>query len=412
MAFKKPKGTVDFYPEDKSLQKFIFNIIRQKAINYNFNEIESPAFEELNLLSKKEGEEIQSQIFTLNKRGNESFGLRFDLTVPAARMFIEQQKALPKPQKWFMLSRMWRYEQPQAGRLREFYQASFEVFGSSKPESDAEVLSLAIDILTSLKLTSKDFKININNRKLLEGLLLDIVDKKQIPEVIRIIDKKSKITQEEFDKELNNINIDPKAINSILNSNLKDLKPNNDLAKQGLEELNAILKLLKSKKEYLNVDLSTARGLAYYTGTVFEIFDSKAKYRALAGGGRYDKLVEMFDGQPTPATGFAIGYATLSLLLKDKKLLPEIDLGPDYYIAILNQDVKEDALKIVEKLRENNIVELDLMQRNLGNQFKYANAIGAKKVIVIGPDELKSKKVKVKDMKSGKEEEIKINDLT
>jgi len=411
MAYQKPKGTLDFYPDEKSVQKFIFNIIRQKAINYNFKEIETPAFENNSLLTKKEGEEITSQIFTLTKRGDESFGLRFDLTVPSARMFIEKQKAIPKPVKWFMLSRMWRYEQPQAGRLREFYQASFEVFGSNKPESDAEVLSLAIDILTSLKLTKKDFVININNRKLLEGLLLDIVDKKQIPEVIRIIDKKSKISQEAFDEEIKKLNTDPKAINKILNSDLKDIKPNNKLAEDGLNELNSILTLLKNKKDYLKVDLSTARGLAYYTGTVFEIFDSKLKYRALAGGGRYDNLVELFDGQPTPATGFAMGYATLSLLLKDKKLLPVIDLGPDYYIAILNQEVKEDALKIVEKLRKNNIVETDLMQRNLGNQFKYANSIGAKKVIVIGPDEIKSGKVKVKDMKTGKEEEKDINKL-
>ena len=411
MAFKKPKGTLDFYPGEKALQRYIFDLIRSKAINYNFKEIESPAFEELNLLSKKEGEEIKSQIFTLDKRGNESFGLRFDLTVPTARMFIEKQKALPKPQKWFMLSRMWRYEQPQAGRLREFYQASFEVFGSNKPEADAEVLNLAIDVLTSLKLTSKDFQININNRKLLEGLLLDIVDKKQIPEVIRIIDKKSKITNEAFDEELKKLNVDSKEINKILNSDLKDIKPNNELAKDGLKELNSILDLLKSKKEYLNVDLSTARGLAYYTGTVFEIFDKKGKYRALAGGGRYDKLIEMFDGQSTPATGFAIGYATLSLLLKDKKLLPEINLGPDYYIAILNDEVKEDALKIVSKLREKNIVEVDLMQRNLGNQFKYADKISAKKVIVIGPDEIKSGIVKDKDMISGNEEEKNIKDI-
>src|SRR3989338_7334977 len=198
MAVQKPKGTVDFYPEELAVRSKLFDLLRQQALRYNFKEIESPAFENLSFLTKKEGEEIVGQIFSLEKRGDEQFGLRFDLTVPAARMFIEKQKSLPKPVKWFYLSRMWRYEQPQAGRLREFYQMSCEIFGSSKPEADAELLNLIIDCLASLGLTKNDFFIKINNRKLLEGLLLDIVDKNQTPGVIRIIDKRAKISQAEF----------------------------------------------------------------------------------------------------------------------------------------------------------------------------------------------------------------------
>jgi len=414
---QKPTGTVDFFPEEMAIRKDIFRKFMKTAESYNFKQIETPAFENLSLLTKKEGEEIKQQIFTLEKKGDEEFGLRFDVTVPTARMFIEKQKSLPKPVKWFYLTRMWRYERPQKGRLREFYQYGTELFGSSKPEADAEVISLLIDSFLSVGLSPKDFFVKINNRKLLEGLLKEFIEEGNVFEITGIIDKKSKITEEEFDNELKKIKVDEEKINKIKNiiniSDLKQLKKLklNDLAKEGLEELSNILKLLKTKKEFLKIDLSTARGLAYYTGTVFEAYDKDEKYRALAGGGRYDKMIEMFKGEPTPATGFGLGYATLTLLLKERNLLPKIGLGPDYFIAIVNDDVKENAIGIANKLRKKCKVEIDLMQRNLGNQFKYANTINTKKVIAIGPDEIKQGKVKVKDMKTGKEESVDIDKI-
>ncbi len=407
MAYKKPKGTQDFFPEDFQKMDRVFQILRQQAINYNFKQIESPAFENLSLLTKKEGDEIKSQIFTLDKRGDERFGLRFDLTVPAARMFIEKQKELPKPVKWFYLSRMWRYEKPQSGRLREFYQFSCEIFGSSQPEADAEIISLAIGCLKSLNLEEKDFIVKINNRKLLEGLLVEIAEKSKIPDLIRLIDKKAKMPESEFDEEIKELGVDPEGLKKVLKT--RDFSSLNKLAQEGYDELKSILAIIQD--ESVTIDLSTARGLAYYTGTVFEIFDSRQKFRSIAGGGRYDKMIEMLNGQPTPATGFAIGFATLSLLLKEKGRFPATDLGPDYYIAVVDNTVKNRAIALAKRLRKNSVVELDLMQRNLGNQFKYADKINAKKVIVVGPEELKSNKVKVKDMKTGKEKSLDITRL-
>lgn len=414
---KKPTGTVDFFPEDMAIRKSIFRKFMAVAERYNYKQIETPAFESLALLTKKEGEEIKKQIFTLERKGDEKFGLRFDITVPAARMFIEKQKELARPVKWYYLTRMWRYERPQKGRLREFYQYGTELFGSNKPEADAEIISLLIDSFLALGLTSKDFFIKLNNRKLLEGLLKDFIEEKEVFEIIAIIDKKNKISEEEFNNELKKIKVNEENINKIkIIIEIKDLNKvrkycKNDLAKQGLGELQGILKLLRNKKEFLRIDLSTARGLAYYTGIVFEAYDINERYRALAGGGRYDKMIEMFNGEKTPATGFGIGYATLSLLLKQKNLLPKIDLAPDYFIAIVNDEVKEKAIEIADKLREKYRVEIDLMSRNLGNQFKYANKINAKKVIIIGPDELKQNKVKIKDMETGKEELVDISEL-
>ena len=414
---QKPTGTIDFYPEDMAIRKAIFRKFMKTAENYNFKQIETPAFESLNLLTRKEGDEIKKQIFTLEKRGEEEFGLRFDITVPATRMFIEKQKELSMPVKWFYLTRMWRYERPQQGRLREFYQYGTELFGSSKPEADAEIISVLIDSFLALGLTKEDFFVKINNRKLLEGLLKDFIDKTKIFKVISIIDKKSKITDQQFKDELKKEGLkDEDIIKTKTIMEIKDIKEieqycNNELSKEGLEELNTILNLLKNKYEFLRIDLATARGLAYYTGIVFEAYDIDEKYRALAGGGRYDKMIEMFKGEPTPATGFGLGYATLSLLLKEKNLLPELNLSPDYFIVTIGDEVKEKAIEITNTLRKKFKVEIDLMGKNVGKQFKYANKLKAKKVIIIGPDELKQNQVKVKDMSTRNEETVNISDL-
>ena len=214
--FKGPPGTIDFYPEDMAVMKSIFRKFMEVADRYNFKQIETPAFESLDLLTRKEGEEIKNQIFVLEKKGDEEFGLRFDITVPAARMFIERQKQSSLPVKWYYLTRMWRYERPQQGRLREFYQYGTELFGSAKPEADAEIISLLIDSFVSLGLSFKDFFVKINNRKLLEGLLKDLVDSKKVFDVISIIDKKSKITDEEFVNELKKIKLNDDQFSTIL----------------------------------------------------------------------------------------------------------------------------------------------------------------------------------------------------
>ncbi|MEE9525929.1 MAG: histidine--tRNA ligase [Candidatus Woesearchaeota archaeon] len=410
--FQKPTGTTDFYAEDMGIRKKIFLKLRASAKKFGFNEIETPAFETLDLLTKKSGEEILGQIFTLEQKGDEKFGLRFDLTIPITRMFLEKQKELPKPVKWYGLSRMWRYERPQAGRLREFYQLSVELFGCDKADADAEVINLAVECLKSLGLTSQDFFVKINNRKLLQGLLLGVVKEDQLEAVVRIIDKVKKITDEEFEKSLKNLKINVSGIKKILRcktlEDIEKLKPNK-LAKEGLMELKSIMELLD--KKFIKFDISIARGLAYYTGTVFEIYDKEEKFRALAGGGRYDNLVELYGGSPTPATGFGMGYSTLSLLLKEKDLVPDAGLGPDYFVVIIGEEVKEEAIKIIKNLRKKYSVDYDLSGRNIKNQMNYADSVKAKKVIFVGAEEIESGMLSVKDMKTGKQDKVNIDIL-
>jgi histidyl-tRNA synthetase len=419
MTFEKVKGTADFYPEEKEVMNQIYLKLRETARRYSFQEVESPAIETIDLLTAKSGEDVKTQIFTLEKKGKEEFGLRFDLTVPQTRMFIGKQKEMSKPVKWFCFSRMYRYEQPQKGRMREFYQFNIEMFGSDKPEADAEILSLLIDLLKSVGLTEKDFFVKINNRLLLEGLLLDIVAKSKVDEVIRAIDKSSKITEAEFEKLLKDAGVvDEDQVKEIIKIKgpadevlpvIESMAKNED-AEKGYLQLKSVLDLVD--RRFIRVDLSTARGLAYYTGNVFECFDTEEKFRAIAGGGRYDNMVQLFGGEKTPATGFAIGYSVLSILLEEKGLLPKTDLGPDYYIAIVNSAVRQKALEIVRLLRtKNKVVDYDLAGRNLTNQFQYASGIKAKKVIIVGPKDLEQNLVTVRDMQTGQEVKVSVSEL-
>lgn len=416
MKFQTVKGMKDWFPEDRATFNWMATTFRQQAVKYGFLEVESPAIESLSLLSEKEGEEIKQQIFTFEKKGNEQLGLRFDLTVPMARMFIAKQKELPKPVKWFNIGRMWRYEAPQKGRLREFYQSGVEIFGSDKPEADAQIISLIIDSFQALGLTSKDFYVKINNRNLLQGIL-EGLGIGNISEVMTVIDKVAKISEEEFIAELEKLKLTQtqiKKLDSILKTKeLKQLKDLNELARQGQWELQSVFEALQDKQAFVRFDLTVARGLAYYTGTVFEVYDTDGKYRALAGGGRYDQMIQLFGSEPCAATGFGIGFATLGLLLEEKMLIPAPDVGVDYYIAPIKDDPKVMALAntIAVQLRKSYRVDVDLMRRSLQKQFDYANKIKAKKVIVVGENEVKTGVVTIKDLETGKEEKRKIKEL-
>ncbi|MEK6874275.1 MAG: histidine--tRNA ligase [Nanoarchaeota archaeon] len=411
MKFQRPKGTIDYYPREQAVKNNVFSVFRRVASLFNFSEVESPAFEEWSVLCEKEGDEIKQQVFTLEQRGNERFGLRFDLTVPLTRMFVQLQKELQKPVKWSYATNMWRYERPQHGRQREFYQMGVEVFGSSSVYADAEVIGVAIETLKELGLKRSDVVVLINNRKLMQGLLEDCVSKNQVGDVFHIIDKYDKVNTDEFGKMLAFLK-NPEQVLKLLE--IKDMKTlekikKNKLAQEGFNELKAVYDLLES--EFVQISLSTVRGLAYYTGTVFEIFDTKKKFRAVCGGGRYDQMVKVFGGDAVPATGMAIGYSTLLLLLEEKNLMPQIDVSPEFVIAPVDDSVKNDAWKLCVRLRRHHRVEMELAGRSLGKQLAFASGIGAKQVIVIGSRDFSKGLVTIRDMRTGKESVVKIGDL-
>ncbi|MEM4267550.1 MAG: histidine--tRNA ligase [Candidatus Woesearchaeota archaeon] len=408
--FSKVKGTLDYYPNEAYIKNKIFSVFKTTARAFNFQEIDVPCIESFELLAAKQGEEIKEQIFNLERKGSERLALRAEFTPSFARTFIEKHKELQKPVKWFTIGKVWRYERPQAGRQREFFQFNAEVYGSNNPEADAEVINLAIECLVSLGLRTNDFFVKINNRKLLTGLLMEIIKEKNeedLAKVLRVIDKKKKISEKMFEEELSFLRKEQiESIKSLFNIDIKILleKNLNKPSKEGLLELMEVLKY--TNKDFVRFDMSVVRGLAYYTGTVFEIFDSEEKFRSLCGGGRYDNLLAIYGCEKTPATGFGMGLSTLSMLLKDKGLIPEPEMSPDYYIAIISDAAREEAINIASILRKKRSVEIDIMRRNLSNQIKYAKSIKAKKMVVIGEDELKTKKIKIKDLATGEEKSM------
>lgn len=409
MTYQAVKGTRDFYPEQTGVRKRVFELLKKQACAYGFGEVESPALENMALLTAKSGDEIKEQIFVLEKRSTEQLGLRFDLTVPLARMFITKQKELPKPVKWFYLTRMWRYEAPQRGRLREFYQFGVELFGSADAKADAEIISLAIDSLAALGLTDKDVVIKLNSRELIEAFLKKI-KVTAIEEALRLIDKRAKMKPEEFVQAATFLTQEQQqALEEFFTADLAKAVSLAGVSSTPLQEVFEILEQ-RGKGTWVAFAPDIARGLGYYTGTVFECFDRGEKNRAILGGGRYDSMIEQFGGQPCPATGFAMGDVVLELFLKEKGLWKEDAYGVDYYVAAVHDAYAPKAAEIAQILRKRYTTDYDLMGRKLGKQLAYANAINARQVIIVG-DETKDGNVVVKNLVSGTEETVALASL-
>ncbi|MDP2750710.1 MAG: ATP phosphoribosyltransferase regulatory subunit, partial [Nanoarchaeota archaeon] len=292
-------------------------------------------------------------------------------------------------------------------------------FGSRRPEADAEVISLAIDALKSVGLKENDFVVFVNNRRMLQGTIKKMlgIGEEKVREVVHAVDKKDKMEEKEFNALLAEMRLSDEQIDKLKEIlEIDDLKRFSMLemdtdAKAAFAEFSQVVEALKLKKKYIKFNPCIVRGLDYYTDTVFEIFDKERKFRAICGGGRYDKMIESFGGIPCPATGFGMGYSTLTLLLQEKGLIPNLKEGPDFFIASVNDGVRAKSLEIANLLRKKNSVEIDLLGKNLRNQFDLANSIKAKKVVIVGPDELKENKVVLRDMIAGTEQTINIDKL-
>ncbi len=364
----------------------------------------------MDALTQKQGDEIKQQIFVLEKRGSEECGLRFEGTVSAVRMFVAKQRELKRPTKWFYIDKNWRYERPQKGRLREFYQFGVEVFGSERPEADAEIINLAVDSLLSNGLKYSDLKVLVNNRYLIQELLSFTGSK--YDQVLALIDKRKKIRTEEFEKELKNIEVDARKVTKIIDCrSVEDIEKlcTTEKAKKEFAIIKKVITLLP--RECSAIDLTIVRGLSYYTGIVFEIFDKNFKYRALAGGGRYDNSIENSGGEKCPATGFGMGFSTLTLLLEEKGLMPNSKQELDYYVIAVDDSTRDKAFEICEKLRKKASAEIELTGKSMGKQLEMANYFKARRMVFVGPEELKTNTVKIKDTKTGKEDRVKTNEL-
>ncbi len=405
------KGFRDFYPPEMAARRAVVDAVESTARRYGFREIATPAIERQRLYTDKSGDEIVDELYAFADRGGRDVALTPELTPTVARMVVERGQEFTKPIKWFSTRPFWRYEQVQQGRFREFYQTNVDVFGSTEPAADAEVLAFAADALVGLGLSADDFEFRVSHRDILGGLLdaFDAdVDRRA---AIRAVDKSAKVETAEYHALLADA-----GLSLAQAEQFDDLLATDDLDELvafggedvhgAVENLRAVLAAADEMGvgDYLDVSLRTARGLDYYTGVVFECFDATGEVgRAVFGGGRYDDLIESFGGPPTPAVGVAPGVmnSTLPLLLERAGVFPEEAVATDYYVLQVG-DTRPTAARIVRDLRaRGHVVETDLADRGFGAQLSYADAINAETVVVVGERDLANDQVTVKEMSSG-----------
>jgi len=427
------KGTRDFYPPQMAVRNFIIDGWKKVSIRNGFEEYDGPIFEYLKMFQIKSGDEIAEQLFSLKDRGGRELAIRPEITPTLARMVNQQINSLPKPIKWFSVPRLCRAERPQKGRFREFFQWNIDIIGEENVLADAEVIFCALDYLRDVGLTPEDIVVKISSRKLLAAVLKKIgIPEASLDSLYALLDKKSKLPLESFREMLSQQIPDmeiAKKVEAFMElkaiSGIKDIVEyqDSDEVDEAINELARLMHHLGQMgvSEYCKFDPGIVRGLAYYTGIVYEIYDKASELRAIGGGGRYDNLLRDFGGPDIPATGFGIGDCILTILLDEKGLLRPKKQKLDYFVACVPVITFEDKEGIVKSTAEDEAVKLTAKLRRLGvsadfsynftsltKQLKEASIRNAQKCIIIG-EEFKNSQLAVKDMITGKQELIELD---
>ena len=391
-------GFRDFVPKDCAARNYIFERWREVARRYGFVEYDGPLLEDLDLYKKKSGEEIVKQLYEFTDKGGRTVALRPEMTPTLARMIAATHREFKKPIKWFCLPQMFRYERPQRGRLREHYQFNADIIGEESLEADVELIALCVDILRAFGFTAADVVVRISDRQFwIDFLRARNVPEEQWQEMLQTIDKSEREPREKIGARLGPL---AEPVFEILDGGGKS------------EKLERLLSALNDRglAEYVKVDLGIVRGLAYYSGVVFEAFDRAGKLRALAGGGRYDNLIEQLsDGAVSlPALGFAMGDVVLAELIGEhptaKAKMEEAisaQQNLDIYVVIAKEERRADALAQIQALRDRGYrVDFPLTQAKVGKQFQTAEQLGARIAILFGDE---WPQVKLKDLRTGEQ---------
>ncbi len=422
MSTQPLPGFRDFYPAELAFRNYIFAAWRRVATGYGFEEFDGPPLEPLELYTAKSGEEIVGQLYNFEDKGGRQVSLRPELTPTVARMVAARAGGMKKPIRWFSIGQMFRYERQQKGRLKEFYQLNCDLIGETGAAADAELIALAIDLLRAFGLGPAEVRVRLSDRRVLAAVTTELgLSEAQTAVLFQVLDKFARTPEAVSREKLEAAGLSSGAIERILSlsrqtawagvAGLIGQDPGVRAAFGALEEVRRALAEM-GLAEFVDFDFTIVRGLAYYTGTVFELFDAGRSLRAIAGGGRYDGLLKQLGGVDLPAVGFAIGDVVLGELLKDRGLVPPESPAIDAFLAGVTPEDLPSVRALAHQLRDAGIrVEYSLKTDALGKQLKLADARNAPFAVVIGPDDRARGEVQVKDLAGKTQEAVSLGAL-
>jgi histidyl-tRNA synthetase len=403
-------GTRDFYPDKMRWRNWFFNKLRAVSELYGYEEFDGPFLELYELYAAKSGEElVNEQTYVFEARGGEKVAVRPEMTPTLARMVAAKQNELRKPIRWFCMPNIWRHERQQRGRKREFYQYNIDILGVDSMDADAEILAVTIDLLKAVGLQKGDFVIRVSNRYYLEDLLKNLaIDLSLKDKVFREIDRIEKLAPEVF-----RANLETAGLSATQVEQLEQKLRSGDFS--GFKPLEELWEKIGQYgyTDFLQFDPSIVRGLLYYTGTVFEVWDAtKGFNRAVSGGGRYDNLVTALGGQPLAGVGIAFSDVVIEEMLAQVGRMPNLPRVLDVFVAHYSIEQRPDAVKVANFLRQNNFTtEVNLLDVRMDKQLKAASDSGARYVVIVAPDELTRGEVNLKNLETRQQITVKIEDL-
>lgn len=419
MNLSPPRGTRDFFPEDIRFRNWLFDHFREVARLFAFEEYDAPVVESVELYTRKAGEEIVDQLYTFEDKSGRNLALRPEITPSLARLVLQKVGSLALPIKWFSIPQCWRYERMTRGRRREHYQWNMDILGVADSTAEAELIRAIVTFFRRIGLGPQDVEIRVSNRQILKAVLDDAgVPEDQFGAVCVIIDKLEKLPHDSIREQIAELGVDQSIIDTILQlgtcDSLEAVAALTDGERAGLTELEQLFSLSASYGcgEWLRFDPSLVRGLAYYTGIVFEAFALEGNLRAICGGGRYDRLLSMFGGVDLPACGLGFGDAVIAELLKEKELLPDLPPSVEDVVFAFDDSLREGAAQVAARLRDaGRSVDLILENKKVKWAFKHADLAGAERMVLLAPEEWSRGQVRVRDLKTGKEGDVALGDL-
>lgn len=415
-------GFRDFYPEDFAARAYVMAVWRDVARRYGFEEYDGPPLEPLEIYTRKSGEEIVQQLYEFEDKGGRRVALRPEMTPTLARMVGARARSLRKPVRWFSTPQLFRYERKQRGRLREHFQLNLDILGETDVLSDAELLAAGIDILRACGLEADQVRARVSDRRVLGAIFRHLgVEEAKLEAVYQVVDKLDREPRGRLEDRLRDAGLSSQTVGGVLA--VTELRGIDGLRAEfgkvsavadSLDELSLYLEHLDGLgvANYVEIDLSVVRGLAYYTGIVFELWDARRQLRAICGGGRYDELLNQIAGVDMPALGFGMGDVVLTELLRDQQLLPQSTSSLDCFVAWLGTQGRRQALRTVQAVRSAGLSAVyEFRDRRIGNQLKSADQLKARWAVILGPSEVEAQQARLKDMATGTETMIDLDQL-